>query len=120
MSAAQWASRALSPMAKETLLQRSFAWRKIPYIYCIKPSVVEMTGDRCVLKVPFLRRNRNHLGSMYFGVRCTGADCSGGLFAMRLIAAGGGKVSLIFKDFRAEFLKRAEGDVHFTCLDGVA
>ena len=37
---------------------------------------------------------------------------------MRQIRAGGGGVSLIFKDFRAEFLKRAEGDVLFTCEDG--
>ena len=27
-------------------------------------------------------------------------------------------VSLIFKDFKAEFLKRAEGDVHFISEDG--
>ena len=30
------------------------------------------------------------------------------------------KVALIFKDFNAKFLKRAESDVHFICEDGQA
>ncbi len=37
---------------------------------------------------------------------------------MQCIDASGEKVSLIFKDFRADFLKRAEGDVHFICTQG--
>ncbi len=39
---------------------------------------------------------------------------------MRLIQRRKLKISLIFKDFQAEFLKRAEGDTHFTCWDGKA
>ena len=39
---------------------------------------------------------------------------------MRAIEQSGGGVSLIFKDFSAEFLRRAEGDVHFTSEDGAA
>ena len=27
-------------------------------------------------------------------------------------------MALIFKDFKADFLKRAEGDVHFKCVQG--
>ena len=30
------------------------------------------------------------------------------------------KIALIFKDFNAKFLKRAESDVHFICEDGIA
>ena len=30
------------------------------------------------------------------------------------------RISLIFRDFKADFLKRAEGDVHFICEDGSA
>ena len=39
---------------------------------------------------------------------------------MRRIQKSGDRASLIFKDFQAEFLRRAEGDVHFTCEDGEA
>jgi len=40
--------------------------------------------------------------------------------AMRLVQESGQNVSLLIKDFKAEFLKRAEGDVLFTCEDGSA
>lgn len=87
-------------------------------IWLTGASVVEAGDRRCVIRIPFRRRNRNHLRSVYFGVLCMGADIAGGFLAMRQIRADGGGVSLIFKDFHADFLKRAEGDVLFTCEDG--
>ena len=55
---------------------------------------------------------------MYFGVLAVGADVTGGFLAMDPIIKSGRKVALIFKDFKADFLKRPEGDVHFICNDG--
>lgn len=49
-----------------------------------------------------------------------GADVAGGVLAMDLIRKSGRNVSLVFKDFKAEFLKRPEGNTHFTCNDGLA
>jgi hypothetical protein len=57
---------------------------------------------------------------MYFGALCAGADLAGALTAMRRIEESGRRVSLIFKDVRASFLRRAEGDVVFACEDGAA
>jgi len=57
---------------------------------------------------------------MYFGALCAGADLAGALTAMRRIEESGRKVSLIFKDLNAQFLKRAEADVLFACEDGEA
>jgi hypothetical protein len=57
---------------------------------------------------------------MYFGALCAGADLAGALTAMRRIEACGRRVSLIFKDVHARFLRRAEGDVVFSCEDGAA
>lgn len=112
-------SGALPSTFKDTVLLRSFGLLKIPMLFFISPSVVELSDEKCVVKVPLSRRTRNHLRSMYFGALAAGADCAGGLIAMRLIQTEGeGKVSLIFKDFHADFLKRAEGDVHFTCTQG--
>ena len=37
---------------------------------------------------------------------------------MKLIKESGHDVSLAFKDFKADFLKRAEGDTHFICEEG--
>jgi len=108
--------KAVSPSLKETVLLRTFGFLKIPVLFFVSPSVVEMTESRCVIKISLNRRTKNHLGSMYFAVLAAGADCAGGLIAMRLIHQEGDH--LIFKNFHAEFLKRAEGDVHFVCEEG--
>lgn len=117
-SLSEYVSGVLPSQLKETVLLRTFGFLKVPMLFFIGPSVVEVTTQRCVVKVPLNRRTGNHLKSMYFGVLAAGADCAGGLIAMRMIQDEGNKVSLIFKDFHAEFLKRAEGDVLFTCEEG--
>jgi hypothetical protein len=37
---------------------------------------------------------------------------------MKLIYDSGEPIVFVFKDFQADFLKRAEGDVVFTCTEG--
>ena len=103
---------------KQTAFVRLFGLTKVPLIWFIRPSVVELGEKRSVIKVPFKRKNKNHLGSLYFGVLCAAADVAGGLTAMKHINDSGKKVSLAFKDFNAEFLKRAEGDTLFTNTQG--
>ncbi len=71
-----------------------------------------------MLKIPLDRRTRNHLRSMYFGALCCGADAAGALLALRAIEGKAVRYSILFKEARAEFHKRAEGDVHFACEQG--
>lgn len=105
---------------RDTLFLKAWAAVNVPMIWLTGASIVSSDERRCVVRIPFRRRNRNHLRSVYFGVLCIGADIAGGFLAMRQIREEGGGVSLIFKDLRADFLKRAEGDVIFTCEDGEA
>src|SRR4051812_28877209 len=106
-------------MLRETGRLWLFGLLRIPLILFVAPRVVELNGERCVIEIPLNRRTRNHLRSMYFGVLAVGADLGGGLLAQHLIdREAGGKVSLVFKDFRAQFLKRPEGATRFTCEDG--
>ena len=98
---------------QDTMFVRLFGFMKVPLIFWVSPTVVRMDDQECVIKIPLNRRTKNHLNSMYFGVLCTGADLAGGLVAMNEITASKKKVALSFKDFKADFLKRAEGDVHF-------
>lgn len=110
----------LDPLTRETLLLRSFGWLKVPLIYFCSPSVIEVSDERVAVLIPHRRRTINHLRSLYFGTLCVGADVAGGLIAMRMIQNAGDQVNLVFKDFHADFLKRAEGDTVFTCTDGAA
>jgi acyl-coenzyme A thioesterase PaaI-like protein len=103
---------------RDTALIRILGFTKIPLLWFISPVVTQMDNEKCIVKVPLKRKTKNHLGSMYFGVLAAGADCAGGLFAMKHILNSKQKVSLSFKEFNAKFLKRAEGDTYFTCTQG--
>jgi len=100
---------------QDTIFVRLFGITKVPLIFFVSPSVVCLDEKVCVVKIPLNRRTKNHLNSMYFGVLATGADLAGGLVAMKEITDSKKNVALSFKDFHADFLKRAEGDVHFVC-----
>lgn len=108
----------LPTLLKETLFIRAFGLARVPVIAFLGPNVIDISDRRAVIEIPLDWRSRNHLRSMYFGALCVGADLAGGIMALRLARACGVKLSFVFKDMRANFLKRAEGDVHFTCEDG--
>lgn len=108
----------LSESFKQTWGLRLFGWLRIPLLGKTSPTVVELSDERCVVRLPLKRATKNHLGSMYFGALAIGADCAGGLIAVEQIRRHKAKVSLVFKSFQAQFLKRPEGDVYFVCEEG--
>ena len=110
----------VSKATKTTRLIQLFGITKVPMIWYCRPNVIEHTDEKIEIKIPLKRKTKNHLGSMYFGVLAVGADITGGFLAMDPIQESGRKINLIFKDFKADFLKRPEGDVHFKCNDGLA
>ena len=110
----------ISRVKNTNRLIRLFGLTKVPMIWYCRPKVIEHTDEKIEIKISLKRRTKNHLGSMYFGVLAVGADITGGFLAMDPIQESGRKIALIFKDFKADFLKRPEGDVHFICNDGLA
>ncbi|EQC48027.1 PaaI family thioesterase [Bacteriovorax sp. Seq25_V] len=118
MSAIKKIYKALPESIRDTALVRTFGLFKVPLLFWISPTVVELSKERCEVRIPLNRKTKNHLKSMYFGVLAAGADCAGGLAAMKLIIESGQNVSLAFKDFKAEFHQRAEADTHFICNQG--
>ena len=110
--------RLISHNLKETLKIRLLAVLKIPLMFFCRPSVLSINDEAVTIIIPFKRRTKNHVGSMYFGALSVGADLAGGYLAMHHISKVNKKIKLIFKDFHADFFKRAEGDVHFVCDEG--
>lgn len=110
----------ISRALKTNRLIRLFGVTKVPMIWYCRPKVIEHNDEKIEIQIPLKRRTKNHLGSMYFGVLAVGADITGGFLAMDPIQDSGRNIALIFKDFKANFLKRPEGDVHFICKDGLA
>jgi len=107
-------------MNKQTLGVRLWALKNVFLIWVASPTIVEVNERRCIVRVPLTWKTKNHLGSMYFGALCIGADVAGGLIAFHLMQQQKVKLSFVFKDVKASFLKRPESDVYFTCNDGTS
>jgi acyl-coenzyme A thioesterase PaaI-like protein len=101
----------------ETARVGLFALR-IPSLLFLGPRVLELDDEGCAVVIPLGWRSRNHVGSMYLGALCAGADVASGLCAVRAARRFQGRVVPIFKDLSAEFLKRADGDVLFRSRQG--
>ncbi len=110
----------LSIAQKTTLFIKLLGFTKIPMIFFCRPKVIQISDESLSVKIKLKRRTQNHLKTMYFGVLAVGADLAGGVLAMRHINQIDKKVVLVFKDFKAEFHKRADDDVVFSCSDGLA
>lgn len=100
---------------KINLWMRLFGVFQIPLVGFIRPWIIETNERRLILKVPLNRRNRNHFKSMYFGALSIGAEVCMAVIAVMKIYRQNLPVDFVFKDFKADFLKRATGDVHFIC-----
>ena len=95
-----------------------FSFFKIPLIGYVRPKLVSIDAQKAVFKIKLQRKTRNHLGSMYFGSLAIGADLAGGFHAFYLSDKMNKNVSLVFKNFSADFLKRPDSDVYFVSEDG--
>lgn len=100
---------------KLTAFINGYSALQIPLLGFITPRVVDLTDTRSEVRVRLDRRTRNHLGVMYFGALSMGAELSIALKAIQAISQSGRSIDFIFKNFSADFLKRADGHVHFIC-----
>lgn len=104
---------------KLTALINGFSFFKIPLLAFCFPKVVKLTENESAVRIKLNYRTKNHLRSMYFGALAMGAELSIALTAVDQIQKSKKKVDFIFKDFKSEFLKRADGHVLFICNEAV-
>lgn len=86
---------------------------KVPLIGHLKPHLILLTDQKIVIQLKLNRRSKNHLHSMYFGALSVGADLAGGLHGYYHAEQAKVNLSLAFKSFEAQFLRRPESDVFF-------
>lgn len=101
-----------------TLLLRAWAFFKVPMLFWIRPRIERYSEEEIEISIPLMRRTRNHLHSMYFGVLACGADIAAGLIAMIKIYQSRQNISLVFKDVQGQFKRRPLGRTYFVCKMG--
>lgn len=109
----------MSDLSKAKRMLWLFGFFKIPLIGFVKPKLLELTDKRMVVKIRLRRKTKNHLGSMYFGSLAIGADLAGAFQSFYIADKMKAKLSIVFKNFEASFLKRPEGDVYFISDEGL-
>lgn len=102
----------------QALKIKAFTLFKVPLIGSCSPKIIDISKERVEIKIPHKRKTKNHVNSIYFGALAIGADMSIGLLATHHIDLSGQRITLLFKDFKINFLKRAMGDAHFICEEG--
>jgi hypothetical protein len=95
-----------------------FGHFKVALIGYLRPRLIKLTDTDIIICLPLRKRSRNHLNSMYFGALAVGADLAAGLHGFYHAKALSTPISLVFKSFQAQFLKRPESDVYFVCTMG--
>ena len=110
--------RFISQKFKANVFVKMLGLIKIPLMHFCRPKILYIDDNKVIVRILLRRRTKNHIGSMYFGALSVGADLTGGYLALHHTNKINRKINLLFKDFNAEFLKRAEGDVHFECNEG--
>ncbi|HEN5500910.1 TPA: DUF4442 domain-containing protein, partial [Legionella pneumophila] len=98
----------MSPLTQFKFFLWFFCHFKVALIGYLKPKLIQLTDNEIVVRLPLTRRSRNHLHSMYFGALAVGADIAGGLHGFYHAKQAKCKVSLAFKSFQAQFLRRPE------------
>jgi acyl-coenzyme A thioesterase PaaI-like protein len=86
----------------------------------LHPRILILNEQQAQIKIKLSRKTKNHLGSMYFGALCVGADLAGGIILMHLLGKKINQVSFAFKNVQADFIKRPQADVYFSCHAGTA
>jgi hypothetical protein len=110
----------MKPVSLSTMRWKLFllGFFKIPMIHYVRPRIISCDDNNIQIKIPFRRRTKNHLNSMYFGALTIGADLSAGLMVFYACGRMNKKLSLAFKSVKGEFIKRPETAVFFNCSQG--
>lgn len=91
---------------------------RIPIIGFVRPKLILIDENKVCVSIGLIRRTRNHLNSMYFGALAVGADIAAGIHVFYFSEKHSKKVSFAFKGMNVQFLKRAETNVFFECVEG--
>ncbi len=94
-----------------------FLRQNVPMIEYSQLSIEHLDNEKCIIKMPFIPQNKNHVNSMYFGSILIGTEVSAGVLAFYYLKQNDHNSTVVFKDVAGNFLKRAEADTYFICND---
>jgi hypothetical protein len=79
--------------------------------------IKKVSTQRAEVTIPFGWRTQNPFRSTYFAALCGAAELSTGVLAL-VGTAGRGRVSMLVVQVEAQYFKKADATVTFTCEQG--
>lgn len=77
-----------------------------------------LNAEKCEVSLPYSWRTQNPFKSIYFAALAGAAELSTGALC-QLAMSGKGKFSMLVVEFRAEYFKKADQKITFTCNQGL-
>lgn len=91
---------------------------KLPSAVFWRFRIKSLSVEKCEVTIPYFWRSQNPFKSIYFAALAGAAELSTGALC-QLALAGKGKFSMLVVDFRAEYFKKANEKITFTCNQGL-
>ncbi|MBC7883958.1 MAG: DUF4442 domain-containing protein [Saprospiraceae bacterium] len=110
--AIRYAKRALNPFLFKTGMLY-----KLPSVVFWGIKIVSLDEHSCSVNIPYSWRTKNPFKSIYFAALAGAAELSTGALC-QLMLAGKSPHAMLVVDFRAEYFKKADSAVIFTCNQG--
>lgn len=96
---------------------RLFLFQKLPSAWFMGIGVQSCDETQARVSLPYGWRSQNPFRSTYFAAQCAAAELSTGLLAMAHLQEKP-PVSMLVTKIEAEFLKKADQMLLFTCVEG--
>lgn len=90
---------------------------KLPSAIFWRLRIKTLGPEKCQVTIPYFWRSQNPFRSIYFAALAGAAELSTGALC-QLALAGKGAFSMLVVDFRAEYHKKANSKITFTCEQG--
>ena len=81
--------------------------------------IKELTDKKCVVTVPYKRKNKNPFNSTFWAVLGMAAEMSSGAMLVQYTYKQKPSIAMLVADCHAEFVKKATNVTTFTCNDGL-
>ncbi len=98
---------------------RLFLFTKLPSAYFAGLTLKKLEAEEAVIAVRYKWFNKNPFGSMYFAILAMAAEASTGILCMSALHKRKPSVSMLIVKIEGNFLKKAIGNISFTCADGL-
>ena len=91
---------------------------QLPLAWVAGSRVRRIDAGCCAISMPYGWRNQNPFQSMYFAAQSMSAEMSTGMLCMLAIEHSGENIAMLVSDNKAQFTKKTNRHVTFTCNDG--